>query len=287
MLTLFDILLFFIAFGICVTGVAQSRAVWRQGRPENRPGSVAAILSYLISHKKILSKTAPGIAHLLIFWGFVFNIAIVILAQFDITLPQIVARALALIADTIGIAMLARHILPRPSSQKPATDRLCRSGCSIFGYYRDYSQRVSGCRGAPSTCVRKQPLVVTGGNDAVVYFARIPGVHARCHQNSLLCRSSPHCAYSRSPCCAMSLQRPSIFTTNITIPFQRYHLSRWTKRLQGYKRFKTSPGSSSWTWRPVPCVAAAKRFVPHHEPVSHCRPIKSCALSLTISVSIV
>ncbi len=106
MLTIFDILLLFIALAVCSSGLAQRWSAWQQGRPENRPGSMTAILSYLISHKKILRKTGPGIAHLVIFWGFVFNVVILILAQFHSTLPLMVARTLALTADILGIAML-------------------------------------------------------------------------------------------------------------------------------------------------------------------------------------
>jgi Fe-S oxidoreductase len=77
------------------------------GREENRSGDLAGLFIYLLGHKKILKNPRPGRAHLMLFWGFTVPLIVIILAQFGFTIPIIPARLLSLLADLLGIALLA------------------------------------------------------------------------------------------------------------------------------------------------------------------------------------
>ncbi|MCJ7595279.1 MAG: heterodisulfide reductase-related iron-sulfur binding cluster, partial [Desulfobacterales bacterium] len=85
-------------------------SAWRMGRPEARSGDWAALFGYIFGHKKILKYRKPGIAHLMLFWGFLAPIVLVILAQFDFVIPRVPALILSLLTDIIGTALLAGTI---------------------------------------------------------------------------------------------------------------------------------------------------------------------------------
>ena len=106
MSTAFDLLLISIAIIIMSVGLARRWSAWRMGRDEDRTGDWAGLIGYLLGQKKILENRYAGVAHLILFWGFVIPLLIVILAQFRFTMPLILARVLSLIGDILGIAML-------------------------------------------------------------------------------------------------------------------------------------------------------------------------------------
>ncbi|MBE9572354.1 MAG: 4Fe-4S dicluster domain-containing protein, partial [Proteobacteria bacterium] len=106
MITTFDLLLIGIAIIIMSVGLARRWSAWRMGQDEDRTGDSAGLIGYLLGQKKILENRYAGVAHLILFWGFVIPIFIVILAQFRFTMPLILARVLSLIGDILGIAML-------------------------------------------------------------------------------------------------------------------------------------------------------------------------------------
>ncbi len=106
LLTAFDLLLIGIAITIMLVGLSRRCSSWRNGRAEDRPGDWAGLIGYLFGHKKILKNRNAGIAHLILFWGFVIPLLIIILAQFGFTVPLIPARFLSLLTDILGIALL-------------------------------------------------------------------------------------------------------------------------------------------------------------------------------------
>ena len=77
------------------------------GREENRSGDWKGLFKYILGHAKILKKPGPGRAHLMLFWGFTVPMIVIILAQLGFTIPIIPARLLSLLADLLGIALLA------------------------------------------------------------------------------------------------------------------------------------------------------------------------------------
>lgn len=96
-----------IAFIVMLSGFSRRWSSWRMGRRENRPGDWAGLLRYILGHEKILKDRKPGIAHLMLFWGFMVPLLIIILAQFDFNIPPIPARILSLLTDTVGMGLLA------------------------------------------------------------------------------------------------------------------------------------------------------------------------------------
>ena len=107
MLTAFDLLLIGIAIIIMSVGLTKRWSAWRMGQDEDRTGDWVGLIGYILGHKKILENRYAGVAHLILFWGFVIPLLIVILAQFRFTMPLMFARVLSLIGDILGIAMLA------------------------------------------------------------------------------------------------------------------------------------------------------------------------------------
>jgi Fe-S oxidoreductase/nitrate reductase gamma subunit len=77
------------------------------GQNESRAGDLFGLMGYLLRHKKILRNRNAGITHLILFWGLITPLLVVILAQFDFTIPQIPAKLLSLFMDILGIAILA------------------------------------------------------------------------------------------------------------------------------------------------------------------------------------
>jgi Fe-S oxidoreductase/nitrate reductase gamma subunit len=107
LLTAFDILLIGLALVIMVWGLSRRWSAWRIGQEESRSGDWTGLFAYIMGHKKILKNRYPGIAHLIVFWGFVIPLLIIIMAQFDLTIPHIPAQILSLLTDILGIALLA------------------------------------------------------------------------------------------------------------------------------------------------------------------------------------
>jgi len=107
LLTAFDILLTGLALVIMVWGLSRRWSAWRMGQEENRSGDWAGLFTYIMGHKKILKNRNPGIAHLIVFWGFMIPLLIIIMAQFNFTIPPVPAQILSLLTDILGIALLA------------------------------------------------------------------------------------------------------------------------------------------------------------------------------------
>jgi Fe-S oxidoreductase len=107
LISAFDLLLIALAFILMFVGFSRRWSVWRMGREENRSGDWPGLFIYLLGHKKILKNPRPGRAHLMLFWGFTVPLIVIILAQFGFTIPIIPARLLSLLADLLGIALLA------------------------------------------------------------------------------------------------------------------------------------------------------------------------------------
>jgi Fe-S oxidoreductase/nitrate reductase gamma subunit len=103
----FDILLISLALIIMWVGLSRRWSAWRMGRKEDRSGDWAGLFGYLLGQKSILRDWKPGIAHLLVFWGFAVPLLIIILAHFGFTIPLVSARILSLLTDILGIALLA------------------------------------------------------------------------------------------------------------------------------------------------------------------------------------
>ena len=106
MITLFDPLLICIALLTMLAGMGKRRALWKVGRHENVSGSWAVLVPYLLNHAKILKRPPAGVAHLFLFWGFLFFLLIVIFGQFSLLLPPRPAQVVSLVMDLLGVAML-------------------------------------------------------------------------------------------------------------------------------------------------------------------------------------
>ncbi len=107
MLTAFDLLLIGLAIIIMLVGLSRRWSAWRMGQAEDRTGDWAGLVGYILGHKKILKNRKPGVAHLMLFWGFVVPLLIIVLVQFGVTIPHIPAQILSLLTDILGIAFLA------------------------------------------------------------------------------------------------------------------------------------------------------------------------------------
>jgi Fe-S oxidoreductase/nitrate reductase gamma subunit len=106
LLTAFDILLISLALIIMWVGLSRRWSAWRMGRKEDRSGDWVGLFGYILGQKKILGDWKPGIAHLMVFWGFVVPLLIIIVAHFGFTIPLVSARILSLLTDILGIALL-------------------------------------------------------------------------------------------------------------------------------------------------------------------------------------
>jgi len=102
-----DLLLIVLSLLTLFLGLARRWSAWRMGQPEDRSGDWAGVLRHIIGHRKILGKGRVGIAHLMLFWGFLAPVIIILLAQFDFILPRTPAMILSLLADILGGALLA------------------------------------------------------------------------------------------------------------------------------------------------------------------------------------
>ena len=106
MLTTFDVLLIVLAVLGLSIGLGRRRAVIRAGRSESTAKDLSGLIGYLIGHTKIRQRRYVGIAHHLLFLGFLVTLIIVVLAQTGLTLPLLPAQALSLLTDLLGTAMM-------------------------------------------------------------------------------------------------------------------------------------------------------------------------------------
>lgn len=106
MLTSFDLMLVATAFVIMFSGFSRRWSAWRGGRAEERRKDLKGVLEYILGHGKILQKRKPGIAHLMLFWGFVIPLIVIVFAQFKFGIPLFLSRILSLLMDIIGIGLL-------------------------------------------------------------------------------------------------------------------------------------------------------------------------------------
>lgn len=107
LITSFDTLLIITAFIIMINGVSRRWALWKKKKDKKFSGSLRRVIHYLVKHTEIRKRPAVGTAHMAVFWGFFLPLAIIIAAQFGISIPDAPALVLSLLQDTIGIAMLA------------------------------------------------------------------------------------------------------------------------------------------------------------------------------------
>ncbi len=106
MLTVFDFFLVTLALLLGAFGFIRRRSLWRQGGAETRPGDWKGLIGYLVGQKRIVRKKGSGTAHLVLFWGVVIPLGIILLAQFDFSIPGPVAQLLSFFLDLLGIALL-------------------------------------------------------------------------------------------------------------------------------------------------------------------------------------
>jgi Fe-S oxidoreductase/nitrate reductase gamma subunit len=126
MLSALDLFLLSLTVLVLFAGLKKRWVAWQKGQPEDRPGNGISLVRYFLANQKILRKKFPGIAHIILFWGFVFNLLIIILSQFRFTLPPLGAHLVSAFADLMGIAMvgsvlffLKRRIQsPRPGRKR-------------------------------------------------------------------------------------------------------------------------------------------------------------------------
>ncbi len=107
MLSAFDILLICVALILMIAGLSRRWSAWRAGRWEGHSGDWAGLIIYLLGHGKILRVLGRGIAHLIVFWGFLVPLIVIILAQFAFRLPPVPSQMLSLLMDVLGIGLLA------------------------------------------------------------------------------------------------------------------------------------------------------------------------------------
>jgi len=123
LLTAFDLLIIVFAIVIMLAGVAKRWAVLRVGREEHRSGDLSGLVGF---HEKIMKNRYAGMAHLAIILGFLFQLTIVILAQFGFTPPHLPSRLLSLLTDLLGITMLIGvlfYLARRLKSTAPRTSK--------------------------------------------------------------------------------------------------------------------------------------------------------------------
>ena len=107
LLTGFDILLIAVSLVVFLVGLERLCSSWRMGRDEACTHDLKGLMGYLLGHRKILQRPFTGLAHLLVFWGFVYSFIMGILPQFGLTLPTILAGILSMLSDVTGLALLA------------------------------------------------------------------------------------------------------------------------------------------------------------------------------------
>ena len=106
LLTAFDLLLIGISLMVFLAGLEKLKRSWRMGRKEACRRDLKGFLGYLLGHGKILQNPRTGMAHLLVFWGFLFSLLMGILPQFGLSLPLLFAGCLSLLSDLVGAGLL-------------------------------------------------------------------------------------------------------------------------------------------------------------------------------------
>ena len=120
-----DIFFIVLALIIFALGLRKRFANWGIGTAEKRSdlmfGRLKNFLDEGIFHGRILQDAVPGIMHLLIFLGFMIPLFVIVITQFDFTLPLYLSRPLSLFLDLIALAALIgvlmalyRRIISRP-----------------------------------------------------------------------------------------------------------------------------------------------------------------------------
>lgn len=107
MLTSLDIFLISLALLIMVLGLSKRVREIKNGRFEKCSGNWIFLLKYLLGHKKILKNPLPGILHLAVFWGFLFPIIVILVAQTLFTLPNFLSNLISLMLDVTGVMFFA------------------------------------------------------------------------------------------------------------------------------------------------------------------------------------
>ncbi len=110
----YDYLLIAGAIIIMLTGLARRSAFRRSKTKSERhgiQGDPAGLIRYLVWHCDIRRRFWVGSAHWVLFWGMLLPLVVIILAQFDFTLPHAPARILSLLQDLAGVTMLIGTLL--------------------------------------------------------------------------------------------------------------------------------------------------------------------------------
>jgi len=105
--TVFEPLFIVLALFIMLTGLKKHWIYLNLGQREDRTGDLLGLLKYFFGQRHILEKRWIGIAHLIVFWGFIIPLIIISLAQFSFTMPKILANLTSFLLDVLGFVMLA------------------------------------------------------------------------------------------------------------------------------------------------------------------------------------
>lgn len=106
MITVLDSVLVVVAILVMTAGFAQRRLARLPNKNGDISGDLSGLLAYLFGHKKILRNPGPGLAHLILFLGFVLPLIVVILAQFPFVVAPQAAAVLSLILDVLGVLVI-------------------------------------------------------------------------------------------------------------------------------------------------------------------------------------
>lgn len=105
MLTTLDVLLIGIALTVMLRSFSKRWSVWRQGREEEVSGDWKGLLWYVLGHKRILKRRKRGVAHLMVFCGFLLPLIIIIASQFPFRISQEPSVVLSFLLDITGAAL--------------------------------------------------------------------------------------------------------------------------------------------------------------------------------------
>ncbi|MCD6485735.1 MAG: 4Fe-4S dicluster domain-containing protein [Syntrophobacterales bacterium] len=106
LITVFDSILIVAALLVMSAGFLKRRPARLLEKDEKRAGDLTGLIVYLLGHKKILRNGSSGIAHLVLFWGFVLPLLIIVLSQFPFVIPKEFAELLSLVLDVLGILVI-------------------------------------------------------------------------------------------------------------------------------------------------------------------------------------
>lgn len=102
LITAFDFLLIITALLVMSAGFSRRRLARLLENSEEHSGDLTGLITYLLGHRRILKNGYPGIAHLILFWGFVIPLIVIILSQLSFVTSTKVAELLSLILDGLG-----------------------------------------------------------------------------------------------------------------------------------------------------------------------------------------